>query len=83
MADILHIFCSCVRTVDIWQWLRGRLLELANITQISDMELLNLALSAIRKEQAVVWVVGVYVIYAWRILMADDDIVVREKFLVF
>ena len=57
--------------------------EMSNISQLSDWDLLNLAFPVVRKENVVVWVIGVYVNYAWQILMAKEDIVMLEKFFGF
>ena len=54
-----------------------------NMNQITDWELLNLVLPVIRKENVVVWVIGVYVNYAWQALMINDDIVKIDKFFGF
>ena len=83
IADIPHLFCSCIRTTDVWLWLRSRILKMFNMNQITDWELLNLVLPAIRKENVVVWVIGVYVNYAWQALMINDDIVKIDKFFGF
>ena len=48
-----------------------------------DFDLLNLALPTSSKEKEVVWVIGIYVNYAWQTLVARDDVLKVEKFFVF
>ena len=35
IADIPHLFCSCIRTTDVWLWLRSRILKMFNMNQIT------------------------------------------------
>ena len=73
IADIPHLFCSCIRTTDVWLWLRSRIINMFNMNQITDWELLNFVLPVISKENVVVW----------QALMFNDDIVKIDKFFGF
>ena len=83
VADISHFFGTCDRTVDVWMWLRSRLLTGSGSQQVSDWDLLNLALPTSSKEKEVVWVIGVYVNYAWQTLVTRDEVLKVEKFFGF
>ena len=55
-ADIVHFFCSCVRTRRVWSWLRVKLISLSSSLQHdTNWTLLNLAFTAKASENEVVW----------------------------
>ena len=83
-ADIVHFFCSCVRTRRVWSWLRVKLISLSSSLQHdTNWTLLNLAFTAKASENEVVWLLSQYVYNTWKHFSSTQVEVKVEKFFGF
>ena len=80
ISDICHFFCSCLRTREIWNWLRLRINSVCTIVNCSDWEVLNLLFPETRKEQTIVWMIGSYLAYVWQASKNCEDVSVEKLF---
>ena len=74
VSDVVHFFCSCVRSRNCWLWMRrliGNLCEKSSYS--SDWELLNLAFPKSCYEREISWLVASYVDFAWKEFMVKDS----------
>ena len=80
IADVEHFFCSCLRVVPVWSWVRGRLLDmLGSFSNISNWELLNLFLPKTSFEKEIVWLIGSFVAGVWSGTFTRKDGSLKEE----
>ena len=66
IADVEHFFCCCVKSLEVWSWLKRKVMLLVGQQhQVVDWDLLNLFLPPSDYEQEIVWLVSSYVMYLW------------------
>ena len=62
IADVEHVFCTCVRTRECWSWIRVKILGLCDQGLLSsNWELLNFLLPRTQFEQEVLWLISNFV----------------------
>ena len=82
--DLVHFFCSCERTRVCWSWVRMKIVGLCGQgLRSSNWELLNYILPNTQYEQGVLWLIGMYVKYAWDQCHVRNSRVLLEKFFGF
>ena len=83
-GDIVHFFCSCVRTKVVWSWLRLKAIELYHdICQSSNWELLNLIYPKNNRENEIAWLITYYVEYTWNYFLVEEAELDLRKFFGF
>ena len=65
VADLTHLFCSCVRTAPVWSWLKQKIVKFGGTRQLSDTELLTFTFPKLNHDGIVSWLLGMYVSYVW------------------
>ena len=68
ICDVEHFFCTCSKVAETWGRLKEILVNMLDVevTDISDVKLINLCLPNNRRSNEVVWLLGTYVGEVWR-----------------
>ena len=69
-----HLFTECVRTIQVWSWIRGRIMELLNpgLDQCSNFELLHLAYSQSKFENEIIFILSNYIEYVYKTVFIKE-----------
>ena len=82
VCDVVHYFCLCCKTERCWSWLKLKIFHYCP-SQISDWDLLNLFIPNTPFLKEILWMIGIYVSYAWRAIEKGNKGLCVEKFFGF
>ena len=84
IADVEHFFCCCVKSLEVWSWLKRKVMLLVGQQyQVVDWDVLNLFLPPSDYEQEIVWLVSSYVMHLWDMVYVRGAEVQLEQFFGF
>ena len=74
VSDVVHFFCTCVRTRRCWLWIKRLVGSLCDRSaQSSDWNMLNLAFPKSSYEKEISWLIVSYVNFAWTEFSVRDS----------
>ena len=74
LSDTEHVFSKCVRTKDTWNGIRNLMVELLpSLDSKSDMQLLTLNFPRSQVDLELVWLIGCYMLEAWKFIARNDS----------
>ena len=79
VGDVEHFFCTCDKVAQVWDWVRGRLVELmgGNGANVSNWELINLFLPDSHRSKDMVWMLGTYAAKVWEEIQVRGKLMLR------
>ena len=70
IGDLVHYFCLCNSVANAWNDVKN-ILDILIQGNVSDFDLINLRYSKCQFEEEVIWVIGSYVHYVWRLIHVE------------
>ena len=82
IADITHFFCTCLRTSELWTWLKKKVSSWTTPTlgNLPDFDVLNLLIASNSHEKEIVWLVSNYVSFTWETIEGGVSVCLEKFF---
>lgn len=80
VCNFEHFFCSCSQVVNVWAWVRGKVLSLIG-GDVTDQDLIKFQFPTTTKENEIIWLLANYFEKAWSLISVKRlEVLKLEKF---